>query len=155
MIGLADDLLLVLDDDDGVLLGAQLLEDLHQPLAVARVQADRRLVENVERVHQRGADGAGQVDARQLAAGQRARLAVERQVVEADGEQVAQPVADLAEDEAARSLPRVRRELQAGEERRRVGDAHAVDVGDAAAVDACTASASGFRRPPSQAGQMR
>ena len=125
VIGLADDLRLVLDDDDGVLLGAQLLEDPHQPLAVARVQADRRLVEDVERVDQRGADRAGQVDARQLAAGERARLAVERQVVEADGEQVAQPVADLGQDEVGDLLLASLREPQAGEERRRVGDAHA------------------------------
>ena len=52
----------------------------HQALGVARVQADRRLVEDVERVHERRADGGGQVDALELAARERARLAVERQV---------------------------------------------------------------------------
>ena len=99
VVGLADDLLLVLDHDHRVLLGAQLLEDAHQALAVARVEADRGLVEDVERVDQRRADGAGEIDARQLAAGEGTRLAVERQVVEADGEQVAEPAADLAEDQ--------------------------------------------------------
>ena len=99
VVALADDLRIVLDDDDGVLLGAQLVQDAHQALAVARVQADRRLVEDVERVDQRRADGGGEVDALQLAAGERARLAVERQIVEADVDQVAQAAADLVEDQ--------------------------------------------------------
>jgi hypothetical protein len=38
---------------DGVALVAQLAQDRDQPLVVARVQADRRLVEDVQRVDQR------------------------------------------------------------------------------------------------------
>ena len=55
-----------------------------QPLVVARVQADRRLVEHVERADQRRAERRRQVDALRLAARQRRRQPIERQVVEPD-----------------------------------------------------------------------
>ena len=68
-----------------------------QPLVVARVQADRRLVEHVERADERRAERRRQVDALRLAAGERRRQPVERQVVEADVAQERQPAADLAQ----------------------------------------------------------
>ena len=64
-------------------VGAQPLQDADQPAAVARMQAHRRLVENIERVDQRRAQRRGQIDALQLAAGERARLAIEREIVRA------------------------------------------------------------------------
>ena len=48
------------------------------------MQADARLVEHEQRVDERGAERGGEVDALHLAARQRAALAVERQVAEAD-----------------------------------------------------------------------
>ena len=57
---------------------------------VARVQADRRLVEHEQRVHERRAERGGQVDALHLAAGQRARLAVEREVAQAHFAEIAE-----------------------------------------------------------------
>ena len=74
-VGGADRLLVVLDDDQGV---AEVLEPdqrLDQPLVVALVEADRRLVEDVEDADQAGADLGGQPDALRLAAGQRAARA--------------------------------------------------------------------------------
>ena len=59
-------------------------ERVEQPLVVARVQADRRLVENVEHADQAAADLAGQADALRFAAGERRGRAVEREVFEAD-----------------------------------------------------------------------
>ena len=47
VIGDADHLLIVFNDEDGVSLLPQLLQDIDQPLVVARVQTDRRLVQNV------------------------------------------------------------------------------------------------------------
>ena len=70
---------------------------LDQPVVVALVQADARLVEDVEDADQAGADLGGQPDALGLAAGQRGRRAVEREVVEAHVEQEAQPLLDLLE----------------------------------------------------------
>ena len=46
----------VLDDDDRVAQVAQPFERAEQPLVVARVQADRRLVEDVEHADQAAAD---------------------------------------------------------------------------------------------------
>ena len=59
-------------------------ERVEQPVVVARVQADRRLVENVQHADQAAADLPGQADALRFAAGERRGGAVERQVVEAD-----------------------------------------------------------------------
>ena len=87
VVGDADRLLVVLDDDHGVAEVAQAHERVDQALVVALVQADRRLVEHVEHADQPAADLRGEPDALGLAAGQRAPSAVERQVVEADVEQ--------------------------------------------------------------------
>jgi hypothetical protein len=52
-VGDADHVLVVLDYQHGVPLVAQLAQDGDQPLVIARVQPDRRLVEHVERPDQR------------------------------------------------------------------------------------------------------
>ena len=88
-VGGPDGVLVVLDDDQGVAEVAQPDQRLDQPVVVALVQADRRLVEDVEHADQAGADLGGQPDALRLAAGQRARRPVEGEVVEADVEQEA------------------------------------------------------------------
>ncbi|WDT79288.1 MAG: hypothetical protein MPW14_19380 [Candidatus Manganitrophus sp.] len=87
---------------------------------VARVQADARLVEHEQRVDQRGAQRGGQVDALHLAAGERAGLAVQREVAEADVAQVPQARADLVEQQLR--SPR-RAAAPAAEARRRSGAA--------------------------------
>ena len=74
------------------------LERVEQTVVVALVQADRRLVQHVQHADQAAADLGGQADALALAAGQRAGVARERQVVEADIDEEAQPLADLLED---------------------------------------------------------
>ena len=79
-----------------------------QPGVVARVQADRRLVEHVEHAGQAAADLAGQADPLALAAGERRRAAGQRQVVEPDVDQELQPVADLADAGRRRSAARRR-----------------------------------------------
>ena len=125
VVGGADDGGVVLDHDDGVALIAQAVEQAHQTLGVARVQSDRRLVEDEERVHQRRADGRGQVDALELAARERARLAIERQVAETHLDQVAQPAAHLAENELGDRAGLSLGQLLAREQPLGVGDGHA------------------------------
>ena len=74
-VGGPDGVLVVLDDDQGV---AEVLEPdqgLDQPLVVALVQADRRLVEDVEDADQAGADLRREPDPLRLATRQRARRA--------------------------------------------------------------------------------
>ncbi len=51
-VGHLDHVGVVLDDEDGVALVAQLPQDCDQPFVVARVQPDRRFVEHVQRVDQ-------------------------------------------------------------------------------------------------------
>ena len=96
------------------------VERVEQPVVVARVQADRRLVEDVEHADQAAADLAGQANALRLAAGERRRGAVEREVVEADVVQEAEPAADFLEHFGGDQLL-VAFELQLGEELGRVG----------------------------------
>ena len=94
-VGRGDGVLVVLDDDEGVAEVAQPRQRLDQPVVVALVQPDRRLVQDVEHADQARADLGGQPDALGLAAGQRAGRPVEREVVQADVEQEAQPGLDL------------------------------------------------------------
>ena len=86
-----------------------------EPQVVALVQADRRLVEHVHHARQLGAELRRQPDALRLAARQRRRRAVERQVLEPDVEQEAEPRVDLLEDLVgdlrARALEPERREV--------------------------------------------
>ena len=98
IVGGADRVLVVLDHDHGVAEVAQPLQRFKQPLVVALVQPDRGLVEHVEHAGQAGADLRGEPDALALAAGQRARGARERQVIEPDIDEEFQPRADLLED---------------------------------------------------------
>ena len=97
VVGRAHRVLVVLDDDHGVAEVAQPLQRRDQALVVALVQADRRLVEDVEHAHQARADLRRQPDALRLAARQRRRGAVERQVAEADVVEEAQALVDLAQ----------------------------------------------------------
>src|SRR5262249_33937340 len=98
VVGGADRVLVVLDDDDRVAEVAQARQRAEQALVVALVQADRRLVEHVHDADQAGADLRSETDALRLAAGQRVGLAVERQVIEADVDEEAQALADLLDD---------------------------------------------------------
>ncbi len=98
VIGLADRVLVVLDDDDRVAEVAQPVQRVEQALVVALVQADRRLVQDVHDADQARADLARQPDALGFAARERLRAAIERQVVEPDVDQEAEPVGDLLDD---------------------------------------------------------
>ena len=97
-VGRAHHRLVVLDDEDGVAEVAQPFERADEPVAVDRVQADRWLVADVEHAHERGADLRGEPDALRFAARERARDAVEREVVEPDVHQELEAAADLLED---------------------------------------------------------
>ena len=134
VVGGADRLLVVLDHQHGVAEIAQPAQRVEQAAVVALVQADRRLVEDVEHADQARADLGRQANALAFPARQRAGGPIQRQVVEADVHQEPEPLADLLEDP-----PRDRRlalaERQRREERRGVLDGEAHDVGDGAAAD--------------------
>ena len=72
-VGRLDRRLVVLDDEHGVAEVAQAVQRPDQPLVVALVQADRRLVEHVQHARQLAAELRREPDALRLAARQRAR----------------------------------------------------------------------------------
>ena len=87
VIGGANRVLVVLDDDHRVADVAEPLERGDHLDVVLRVQADARLVEHVEHAHQPRSDLRRQPDPLRFAARERAGAAVEAQVVQADAEQ--------------------------------------------------------------------
>ena len=147
-----DRVLVVLDDDQGV---AELLEPqqrLDEPAVVTLVQPDRRLVEDVEHADEARADLGGQPDALGLATGQRGRGPVEREVVEADVEQEAEPGVDLLEHPLA-IMPLAGVELQPVV---RNAAQSPIDSRQTSAMDrsaSVTARISGLSRAPLQVGQ--
>ena len=87
----ADGVFVVLDDDDGIAEIAQPAERADEPVVVALVQADARLIEHVEAAREAGADLRREPDALRFAAAERAAFAIERKVAEADFDEEAQP----------------------------------------------------------------
>jgi hypothetical protein len=99
VVGAAHRLLVVLDDDHRVAEVAQALQRGDELCVVALVQADRRLVEDVEHPHQRRANLRRQADPLRLPARERCRGPVHRQVADADVLQELQALGDLAQDQ--------------------------------------------------------
>ena len=100
VVGRLDHLAVVLDQDQGVAQVAEPSEGVEQPGVVARVEADGRLVEDVEHAGQAAADLAGQADPLALAAGEGGRPPGQAQVVEPDVDEELEPLADLADEVA-------------------------------------------------------
>ena len=65
----------------------KLLERAEQAIVIARVQADRRLVQHVQHAAQARADLRGEANALRFAAGQRGGGAIQAEIAESDGEQ--------------------------------------------------------------------
>ena len=70
MVGGADDVGVVLDDEDGVAEVAEVLHDADEFGGVSGVEADAGLVEDVEGAYEAGAEGCGELDALGFAAGE-------------------------------------------------------------------------------------
>ena len=64
---------------------------------IARMQADRRLIQHEQGVGERSAQRRGEIDTLHLTAGQRARLPVQRQITQTDIRQILEPRADLGQ----------------------------------------------------------
>ena len=125
----ADHLAVVFDDDQCVAQVAQSFQGGEQPGVVAGVQADRRLVQDVQDARQAAPDLAGQPDPLTLAAGEGGRRAGEREVIESHIDQEPEPFADLA-DHVAGDVLRVAGELQAVEVRMGLAERPAADLVD-------------------------
>ncbi len=126
--------LVVLDDKDGVAEVAQPAQRIEQLIVVTLVQADGRLVEDIEHAHQARADLRGEADALAFAAGERCRRARERQIAEADGLQKFEARANFAQD-LLRDDGHIARELQLVHEFQLLRDRHFAEIHDAHAAD--------------------
>ena len=126
-------LLVVLDDDEGVAEVLEADEGLDQPLVVALVQADRRLVEDVEHAHEPGADLGREADALRLTARQRPAGSIEGEVVEADVEQELQTLLDLLEHPLA-DLALADRQVEGAQVVGGLVDRQRADLGDVLAA---------------------
>ena len=134
VVGRVHRVLIVFDDDQRIAEVAQVLERREQAVVVALVQADARLVEDVEDALQPRADLRRKADALCLAAGKRSRRARKRQVVEPDIQEELQPRVDLLED-LARDLRLALCQRQLQEEIIGLADRHARDFVDVLAAD--------------------
>ena len=83
VIGGQDRVRIVLHHQQRVAQIAQALQNFNQAVRVARMQADGRLIQHVQRAHQMRAQRRGQLDALRFAAGKRGGQPVERQIIEA------------------------------------------------------------------------
>ena len=93
----AHDLRIVLDDQQRIAGIAHPLHDRDHASHVARMQADRRLVEHEQGVDQRGAERGGEIDALDFAARERARLPIQRQITQTHLAQELEPHAQFAQ----------------------------------------------------------
>ena len=98
MVGGADRVLVVLDDENRIAEIAQTAEGLQETFIVALMEADRRFVEHIEHAGEPRPDLRGEADALAFAAGERARRARQGEIVEAHIVEEEQPFADFLQD---------------------------------------------------------
>ena len=145
VVGGAHGVLVMLHHQDRVAHVAQGFQRLQEPLVVAWMQADARLVEDVQHAHEAATDLTGQPDALGLAAGERGRAAVEREIVQADVEEEAGAAAQFLHDLGGDDLlDGGKPGLQgAGEEGGELAHGHGAEFDDAFAADRDGASLRG------------
>ena len=131
VVGRPHRVFVVLDDDHRVALVAESGERFQQAVVVAGMQADGRLVEDVEHADQPAADLAGQPDPLHLAARKGRRGAVQAEIFEAHVLEELQPAANLLEH-LGRDLLAGGVQFQLAEELLGVGDGQRADFGQAA-----------------------
>ena len=112
VVGRAHHLRVMLDDHDRVAAVPKALQRRDQPLVVSRMKADRRLVKNIEYAGEARANLRRKANALHLAARQRRRRAVKRQVVKAHVQEELKPPRNLGQDVAqSRKLGNRKRRL--------------------------------------------
>src|SRR5579859_2824104 len=139
IIGCGDGLGVVLDHEDGISQIAQALETFDQPVRVARMQADGRLIKDVERADQLGSQGRGKLDALGFAAGKRGGEAIEREIFEPHLIQEAEPLLNLLQDSIGDGS-RFRRQFERVEKLAGLGNGQLADFGNGFSLDAHGAS---------------
>ena len=136
VIGATDRVLVVLDHHQRIAGRGQLVERVEQHRVVARMQANGRLIEHVADALQVRAELRRQPDALCLAAGERRRRAVERQVAQAHALQETQAGCESRPAHRARWSPRVCRVADARRTSRKCLTGSAVSSCDRALAEA-------------------
>ena len=150
VVGGAHRPLVVLDDDHRVAEVAEPLERPDQLRVVALMQPDRGLVEDVEDADQAGADLGREPDPLRLAARERGRRPLQRQIADSDRDEEREPLLDLADDEPGDRLLGLG-QLQGPDPLERVAGRQ-VEYSAIERPPTVTARLSGRSRAPSQAG---
>ncbi len=153
VVGVADGVFVVLDDEDGVAEVAEVFEGGDEALVVALVEADGGLVEDVEDAAEAGADLGGEADALAFAAGEGGGGAVEGEVAEADGVEEFEALDDLALEAVGDEAVAAGEVHGCGRESRARSRERAVKSAMDCAPLTVTARDSGRRRVPLQTGQ--
>ncbi len=91
MIGGLDGVGIVLDNQNGVAQIAQRFQNVDEPLRISRVQANRRLIQNIQSAHQVRAQRGGQLNPLRFSARKCGGQAIQRKVVQPDLIQKLQP----------------------------------------------------------------
>ena len=121
----------MLDDHQRVAQVAQLLERGDELAVVALVQADARLVEDIEYAHERGAYLRGQPYALALAAGEGGRRAGEGEILQANALEEVQPRAYLLDYQIRyHALSRAEPAGQGLDELQGLGNRHVAEIHD-------------------------
>src|SRR5437899_4239377 len=98
VVGRANGFLIVLHDEHRVAEVTQLLECGEQPRVIALVQADRRLIQDVQHADEAAADLRRETNALRFATGECDGRTIEREVIESDVDEEAQPLGYLLEN---------------------------------------------------------
>ena len=130
----ANRILIMLDDDDRVADIGQMPQGADQPVVIALVEPDGRLVEDIAHADEAGTHLGRQPDALEFAARERARLPVERQVAEPDVIHETQARFDLFEH-GGRDLRRLRGQVERVEELHRPDDRQLRQLADILSAD--------------------
>ena len=100
-VGAADDIELVLDDEEGVTGALEIIERVEQRLGVGGMQAGGRLVEHVDDAEEIGVQLGGKAQTLELAGGERRCAAFEREIAEAEIEEHGETRGEVSGDALA------------------------------------------------------
>ena len=82
MVRRGDHIVIMLNDQNGIADVAQFFQDFHQPVIIAAMQADGRLIQHITAPHQSAADLGGQTNPLGLAAGERPAGSIQCQIAQ-------------------------------------------------------------------------
>ena len=133
-VGGTHDVGIVLNHQDRVSQVAQIMQDIDEPVSVARVQSDGRFVEDIERADQPRAQRSRQLNTLRLTAGKSGRKAVQCEIFQPYIIEKPEPLAKFLQQLVC-NVGFLRTQFELVEEARRILDRHRANLADVAAAD--------------------